>query len=99
MIKEKKVPVLVVLEGWGTAGKGYAIGQIIQNIDPRFFKVVSMQKKTEDYKRKPFCTGIFAKIPEAGQFVFLYRPAWNGNEITGGASALNDFRGCICQPD
>ena len=47
LIKEKKVPVLVVLEGWGTAGKGYAIGQIIQNIDPRFFKVVSMQKKTE----------------------------------------------------
>ena len=54
LIKEKKVPVLVVLEGWGTAGKGYAIGQIIQNIDPRFFKVVSMQKKTEDDKRKPF---------------------------------------------
>ena len=44
LIKKKKVPVLVVLEGWGTAGKGYAIGQIIQNIDPRFFKVVSMQK-------------------------------------------------------
>ena len=22
LIKEKKVPVLVVLEGWGTAGKG-----------------------------------------------------------------------------
>lgn len=71
LIKEKKVPVLVVLEGWGTAGKGYAIGQIIQNIDPRFFKVVSMQKKTEDDKRKPFLYRHFAKIPEAGQFVFL----------------------------
>ena len=60
LIKGKKVPVLVVLEGWGTAGKGYAIGQIIQNIDPRFFKVVSMQKKTEDDKRKPFLYRHFA---------------------------------------
>ena len=29
LIKEKKVPVLVVLEGWGTAGKGYAILSLI----------------------------------------------------------------------
>ena len=60
LIKEKKVPVLVVLEGWGTAGKGYAIGQIIQNIDPRFFKVVSKQKKPEDDKRKPIMYRHFA---------------------------------------
>ena len=25
MIKEKKIPVLVVMEGWGTAGKGNCI--------------------------------------------------------------------------
>lgn len=80
LIKEKKVPVLVVLEGWGTAGKGYAIGQIIQNIDPRFFKVVSMQKKTEDDKRKPFLYRILPKFLEAGQFVFL-DTAWM-DEIT-----------------
>ena len=35
-IKDHKVPVLVLMEGWGTAGKGSLIGQIIQNIDPRF---------------------------------------------------------------
>ena len=32
LIKEQKVPVLVLLEGWGTAGKGYCIGQIIENM-------------------------------------------------------------------
>ena len=26
LIKEKKVPVLVLMEGWGTAGKGSCIG-------------------------------------------------------------------------
>ena len=43
LIKEQKIPVLVLMEGWGTAGKGSVIGQVIQNIDPRFFKVESMQ--------------------------------------------------------
>ena len=38
-VKEHGLPVLVLVEGWGTAGKGSLIGQIIKNIDPRFFKV------------------------------------------------------------
>ena len=71
LIKEKKIPVLVVMEGWGTAGKGHCIGQIIRNIDPRFFKVFSMQKQTEEDKRMPFLYRHFVKIPEEGQFVFL----------------------------
>ena len=39
-IKEHKLPVLVLIEGWGAAGKGSTIGGIIKNIDPRFFKVL-----------------------------------------------------------
>ena len=58
LIKEQKVPVLVLLEGWGTAGKGYCIGQIIENIDPRHFKVESMERKTGEEERKPFYTAI-----------------------------------------
>ena len=37
-LKEHKLPVLVLFEGWGAAGKGSTIGKIIKNIDPRFFK-------------------------------------------------------------
>jgi hypothetical protein len=54
LIKEQKIPVLVLMEGWGTAGKGSVIGQVIQNIDPRFFKVESMGEKSEEERRKPF---------------------------------------------
>ena len=46
LIKEHRIPVLVLVEGWGTSGKGSMIGQIIQNIDPRFFKVASMDPPT-----------------------------------------------------
>lgn len=71
LIKEHKIPVLVLMEGWGTAGKGSTIGQVIQNIDPRFFKVASMDQPTEEESRKPFLCRYFARIPEAGKFMFL----------------------------
>ena len=70
-IKGHGLPVLVLIEGWGAAGKGSAIGSIIKNIDPRFFKVASMSAPTEEEKRKPFLYRYFVRIPEAGKFVFL----------------------------
>ena len=70
-VKEQKIPVFVLIEGWGTSGKGFCIGQIINNIDPRFFKVESMGEKSEEECRKPFLYRYFKRMPEAGKFVFL----------------------------
>ncbi len=70
-IKEHKLPVFVLFEGWGAAGKGSVLGKVILNIDPRFFKVFTMDIPTEEEKRKPFLYRHFVKIPEAGKFCFL----------------------------
>ena len=70
-IKEHKLPVLVLFEGWGAAGKGSTIGKIIKNIDPRFFKVATMSAPTEEELRKPFLYRYMKQIPEAGKFTFL----------------------------
>ncbi|MCI9136057.1 MAG: phosphate--AMP phosphotransferase, partial [Lachnospiraceae bacterium] len=70
-IKEHKLPVLVLFEGWGTAGKGSILGKIIREIDPRFFKAATMDIPTEEELRKPFLYRYFVKIPEAGKFCFL----------------------------
>lgn len=70
-MKERKLPVLVVLDGWGTAGKGSVLGRIIRNIDPRFFKVETMDRETEDEKRRPFLYRYFIRIPEAGKYKFF----------------------------
>lgn len=71
LIKEHKLPVLVLMEGWGAAGKGSVLGKIIKNIDPRFFKVATMDIPSEEEKRKPFLYRYFVRIPEAGKFMFL----------------------------
>lgn len=70
-IKEHKVPVLALFEGWGTAGKGGTIGKVIRNIDPRFFKVVTMSEPTAEEQRYPFLYRYFKHIPEQGKFTFL----------------------------
>lgn len=70
-IKEQGLPVLVLLEGWGAAGKGSVLGRVIRNLDPRFFKVAVMGEPTAEERRKPFLYRHFIQIPEAGQIVFF----------------------------
>ena len=55
-IKEAGLPVMVLFEGWNAAGKGAVIGKVIRNIDPRFFKVATMDRQPsseEKRSRKP----------------------------------------------
>ena len=70
-LKEHKIPVIVLFEGWGASGKGSTISKVIKNIDPRFFKVATMSAPTEEDLRKPFLYRYFKEIPEAGKFTFL----------------------------
>lgn len=70
-IKEHKLPVLVLFEGWGASGKGSTIGKVIKNIDPRFFKVATMSAPSEEALRRPFLYRYMKQIPECGKFTFL----------------------------
>ena len=70
-MKENRLPVFILFEGWGAAGKGTVLGKVIKNLDPRFFSAISMHDPSPDEKRKPFLARYFAEIPEAGQFKFL----------------------------
>ncbi len=75
IIKDKKLPVLIIIEGWGTAGKGTLISNIIKNIDPRFFKVFNIDKRTPEQKRYPFVKRYYDLIPEQGQ-ISIWDGAW-----------------------
>ena len=80
-IKDAKLPVMVIFEGWGAAGKGSVIGKVIKNIDPRFFRVRTFPQPTAEEKRYPFLRRYLLEIPEAGKFAF-FDGYWM-NEITG----------------
>ena len=71
-IKEAKVPVMVLFEGWSAAGKGSVLSKVIKDMDPRFFQVVTMDAGTNDqHTRYPFLWRYVVEIPEAGKFKFF----------------------------
>ena len=71
LLREKKLPVLVLIEGWAAAGKGSLIKEIISEIDPRFYNVVSPAVIPESESRYPFLYPYAPAIPENGKLIFL----------------------------
>ena len=70
-MRERKLPVLVLLEGWAAAGKGSLIKELISTIDPRFYNVVSPAVVPESESRYPFLYPYACAIPENGKIMFL----------------------------
>ncbi len=82
-VKEAKVPVMVIFEGWGSAGKGSVLAKVIKDMDPRFFQVATMDAKpTEEESRRPFLWRYMVEIPEEGQFKF-FDTCWKEEVTTG----------------
>lgn len=72
-IKEQKIPVIVLFEGWSAAGKGSFISDVIRNLDPRGYKVQTFAPPSESERRMPLLWRYWAKIPEQGQFAIFDR--------------------------
>ena len=72
-LRDKKLPVIVVFEGWSASGKGSLIGDMIKYLDPRFFKVHSTLTATEPEKRYPLLKRFWDNIPEYGKMSIMDR--------------------------
>ena len=70
-VRAGKLPVLVLIEGWSAAGKGSLIKEIISEMDPRFYQVISPAIIPESEERYPYLYPYARAIPENGQIVFL----------------------------
>ena len=70
-LREGKLPVLVLIEGWSAAGKGSLIKELISEMDPRFYQVSSPVIEPESESRYPFLYPYATAIPENGKVVFL----------------------------
>ncbi|OUP12895.1 polyphosphate:AMP phosphotransferase [Anaeromassilibacillus sp. An200] len=75
LLKEKKLPVILLIEGWGASGKGSLIGRLIRYLDPRFYTVCTRSVPSDEELRKPFLWHYFTKIPQAGKIV-LFDSGW-----------------------
>ena len=74
-LKSYKVPVVILFEGFGSSGKGTMINQLIQPMDPRGFKVFTIQKPTEEEELRPYLWRFWTKLPENGR-IHLFDRSW-----------------------
>lgn len=71
--KENGIPVMIVFEGMGAAGKGTQINRLIQSMDPRGFDVYASNQSNEEERMRPFLWRFWTKTPEKGRMAIFDR--------------------------
>lgn len=72
-VRQKKLPVVILFEGWGAAGKGGLIAELIRNFDPRGFSVHTVAAPDEQERRRPFLWRHWLTLPARGDIAVLDR--------------------------
>lgn len=73
--KNLGIPIMIIFEGWGAAGKGTLINRLIQPMDPRGFKVFTIQEETEEEYMRPFLWRFWTKTPAKGR-IHIFDRSW-----------------------
>ena len=70
-IRAAKIPVIILFEGWDASGKGSAIGELIRSLDPRGFKVHTLDLDDPAEARYPFLHRYWKVAPLYGNMAIL----------------------------
>lgn len=70
---QEKIPVLIVVDGWESSGKGYIISRLIKGLDPRYFEVSVFEEPTDEEKKHPFMWRFWKSIPKKGETAIFDR--------------------------
>jgi polyphosphate kinase 2 (PPK2 family) len=73
----KRIPVVIVYEGWDAAGKGGNIRRLTQNLDPRGYEVVPIAAPNDIELAHHYLWRFWKEIPKAGHITIFDR-SWYG---------------------
>ena len=74
-LKEKKASVIILIEGWGAAGKGSLIGRLIRYLDPRFYTVCTRSVLPTKSCASPSSGTISRRFPRTEKIV-IFDSGW-----------------------
>jgi len=69
--------VLVIFEGRDAAGKGGTISRIVQNMNPKKYRIAALPKPTAQESGQWYFQRYFNHLPNAGEIVFFDRSWYN----------------------
>ncbi|TVR88529.1 MAG: polyphosphate kinase 2 [Saprospirales bacterium] len=76
VIRERK-KVIVIFEGRDAAGKGGAIRRLTARINPRHFRIVALDKPTQDERGQMYFQRYVRQLPNPGEIIFFDRSWYN----------------------
>ncbi len=74
---EQNKRMIVICEGRDSAGKGGAIMRFIRYINPRHYRVVALNKPTDDERSQWYFQRYIKELPRGGEIVFFDRSWYN----------------------
>jgi polyphosphate:AMP phosphotransferase len=77
---EKRVPSVLVFEGWDAAGKGSAIRRVTQALDPRLYRVIGIAAPTDEERAHHYLWRFWRHLPRAGMTAIFDR-SWYGRVL------------------
>lgn len=77
---QKRIPVLVMYEGWDAAGKGGAIKRLAQSLDARSYSIIPSPKPSVDELAHPHLWRYWTRLPKAGH-VGIFDRSWYGRVL------------------
>ncbi len=79
-IYNRRVPVVVVYEGWDAAGKGGNIKRLVNRLDPRGYEVIPISAPNQEEKIHPYLWRFWNQIPKAGH-INIFDRSWYGRVL------------------
>lgn len=73
----KKIPTVLVFEGWDAAGKGGAIKRLTHKLDPRVYEVIPISAPDETERAHHYLWRFYQHIPAEGHLAIFDR-SWYG---------------------
>src|SRR5208337_5631168 len=80
-LRDRKIPTIIVIDGWNTAGITMSTHSIIQSLDPRGFTLHATGRPTEEEKERPFMWSFWIRTTARGR-IALFARSWYSRAIT-----------------
>lgn len=77
---KKRIPAVIVYQGWDAAGKGGNIKRLIAKLDPRGYRVIGIKAPTQEEKNHHYLWRFWKQVPKAGHITIFDR-SWYGRVL------------------
>jgi polyphosphate:AMP phosphotransferase len=86
-LRDLKIPVIIVIEGWNAAGITMSTQEIIQSLDPRGFNLHVIDNPSDEERARPFMWRFWLRTPSRGRIAIFAR-SWYSRALAEKLSSI-----------